>query len=273
MFGVIQAGMASATVFSLAAALCMVPAAAASLWGPFARDGRFWALAGAGAVGATSWAAVQARAGWETGFAEAIWVTVAGALLIFLLLAALLRHAWRLSPILLPYLVLLALLATIWSHAPPRPLIGQAPPAWIVLHIAASVITYVLLTLAAIAGMAVLLQERALRRKKRYRLTERLPSVADAERLELRLLLAAEAVLGVGILSGMATQYFSSGAILTFEHKTVLTIGAFLVIGALLVAHYRVGLRGRRAARVVLAGYLLVTLGYPGVKFVTDVLL
>ena len=120
---------------------------------------------------------------------------------------------------------------------------------------------------------AVLLQERALRRKQRHRLTERLPSVADAERLELRLLLAAEAVLGVGILTGMGTQYFSRGVVLTFDHKTVLTVIAFVVIGALLMAHYRVGLRGRRAARIALAGYLLVTLGYPGVKFVTDVLI
>lgn len=265
--------MASTTVFSIAAVLSMVPAAVASLWGPFARDGRFWALAGAGAVGATAWAAVQARAGWETGFAEAIWVTVAGVLVSFLVLAAVLRHAWRLSPILLPYVVLLAVLATIWNHAPAHPLIGQAPPAWIVLHIATSVVTYVLLTLAAIAGAAVLLQERALRTRQRYRLTERLPSVADAERLELGLLLAAEAVLGLGILTGMATQYFTRGVVLTFDHKSVLTIFAFIVIGALLVAHYRVGLRGRRAARIALAGYLLVTLGYPGVKFVTDVLL
>jgi ABC-type uncharacterized transport system permease subunit len=184
-----------------------------------------------------------------------------------------LRHAWRLAPILLPYLVLLALLATIWIHAPAKPLLGQAPPAWIVLHIAASVITYVLLTLAAIAGAAVVLQERALRHRRRHRLTERLPSVADAERLELGLLLAAEIVLGLGIMTGMGTQYFTRGVVLTFDHKTVLTLFAFLVIGLLLGAHYRVGLRGRRAARLVLTGYLLVTLGYPGVKFVTDVLL
>jgi len=119
----------------------------------------------------------------------------------------------------------------------------------------------------------VLVQEWALRHRRRYGLTERLPSVADAERLELALLLASEIVLGLGILTGMGTQYFISGALLAVDHKTVFIIIAFVVIGALLVAHYRIGLRGRRAARLVLVGYLLVTLGYPGVKFVTDVLL
>jgi len=265
--------MGSMHIFSLAAVLSMVPAAVASLWGPFARDIRFWTLVGAATVGATAWAAVQARSGWETSFGEAIWVTVAGVLLGFLLLSAVLRHAWRLSPILLPYLVLLALLATIWGQASAHPLVGQAPPAWIVFHIVASVVTYVLLTLAAIAGAAVLVQEWALRHRRRYGLTERLPSVADAERLELGLLVAAESVLGLGILTGMGTQYFTRGELLTFDHKTVLTIFAFVVIGVLLAAHYRVGLRGRRAARIVLVGYLLVSLGYPGVKFVTDVLL
>lgn len=265
--------MGHMTVLSFAAVLSMVPAAVAALWGPFARDIRFWMLAGVGAVGATAWAVVQARAGWETGFGEAIWVTVAGTLIGFMALAFLVRHAWRLAPILLPYLVLLALLATIWGHAPRQPLVGQVPPAWIVLHIVTSIVTYVLLTLAAIAGMAVLVQEWALRHRRRFALADRLPSVADAERLELGLLLASEIVLGLGILTGMGTQYFLRGALLTFDHKTVLTIVAFIVIGALLAAHYRVGLRGRRAARLVLVGYLLVTLGYPGVKFVTDVLL
>ena len=32
-------------------------------------------------------------------------------------------------------------------------------------------------------------------------------------------------------------------------------------------------IRGRRAARIVLLAYLLLTLAYPGVKFVTDVIL
>jgi ABC-type uncharacterized transport system permease subunit len=41
----------------------------------------------------------------------------------------------------------------------------------------------------------------------------------------------------------------------------------------LLILHHYSGLRGRRAARLVLLAYLLLTLAYPGVKFVTDILL
>jgi ABC-type uncharacterized transport system permease subunit len=46
-----------------------------------------------------------------------------------------------------------------------------------------------------------------------------------------------------------------------------------LVLLVLLWAHHRTGMRGRRAARGVLLAWLLLTLAYPGVKFVTDVLL
>jgi len=83
----------------------------------------------------------------------------------------------------------------------------------------------------------------------------------------------AELVLGAGIVTGMTLQYFTTGRLLAFDHKTVLTLLAFAVIGVLLVLQLRSGLRGRRAARLVLAAYLLLTLAYPGVKLVTDVLI
>jgi ABC-type uncharacterized transport system permease subunit len=57
------------------------------------------------------------------------------------------------------------------------------------------------------------------------------------------------------------------------DHKTVLSFAAFLAIAGLLWVHHRGGISGRRAARYVLFAYLLLTLAYPGVKFVSDVIL
>ena len=71
----------------------------------------------------------------------------------------------------------------------------------------------------------------------------------------------------------MATQLGESGVFIVFDHKTILTITAFLVIGGLLAGQALSGVRGRLAARMVLVAYLLLTLGYPGVKFVTDVIM
>ena len=80
-------------------------------------------------------------------------------------------------------------------------------------------------------------------------------------------------MLAIGLATGMALQYGETGKLLIIDHKTILTITAFVVIGGLLAAHFKTGLRGRQAARIVLLAYLLLTLGYPGVKFVTDVIM
>jgi ABC-type uncharacterized transport system permease subunit len=87
------------------------------------------------------------------------------------------------------------------------------------------------------------------------------------------LLVGAEIVLAIGLMTGAAALYRETGAFLAFDHKTVLTISGFVVIGGLLIAHFRSGVRGRAAARMVLLAYLLITLGYPGVKFVTQMMI
>ena len=104
-------------------------------------------------------------------------------------------------------------------------------------------------------------------------MTALLPSVADAETLQIQLLGASGIVLGLGLLTGGAAQYVENGDFLEFNHKTIFALSAFVVIVLLLAVHYRTGVRGRQAARFVLLAYLLVTLAYPGVKFVKDVIL
>lgn len=172
----------------------------------------------------------------------------------------------------MPYLAVLGVVASV-VRGEPRPMAGGAPAIWIDLHIIISVLTYALLTLAAVASLAVFLQERALKRKRPTRLSRMLPAVVEAERSADRLLLASGVVLGLGIVTGLATQYFESGTIWRIDHKTLLSLIAFGLICALLLGHRVCGVRGRVAARVVLVAYLLVTLAFPGVKFVTQILL
>jgi len=238
-----------------------------------ARDGLFWGALGLATVTALAWAAMQIEPHWSTGFATALWLTIAVTLLAFLLFALLAPQAWRLAGLLLPYLVLLAAIAVVWSQAPGQPVPPGESMAWLGIHVLLSVGTYVLLTLAAVSGAAVVLQERALKRRSPNRVSRALPPLADAETMEYRLLGASEVVLAAGIVTGMGAQYALDGSLFELNHKTILTLAAFVVIGALLLARSVWGMRGRRAARVVLIGYLLLTLAYPGVKFVTDVVL
>lgn len=258
---------------NIAALLSLLPITIAAWRGWAARDRLFWALVAVALAGPLGLIAVRFGASWSSGLSEALWVTVLAAVLLFAVLSAISAQAWRLAGLLFPYLILLGLIATVAHHAGDTARTSAVPGGWVILHILVSVITYGLLTLAAIAGLAVLLRERGMRLKRRDALSDMLPSVADSERLQVRLLVASEAVLGIDVLTGMGIQFLSSGRLLAFDHKTLLTLGGFVLIGVLLFIHYRTGLRGRWAARWFLVGYLLVTLGYPGVKFVQDVLL
>ncbi len=150
---------------------------------------------------------------------------------------------------------------------------GDAPVGWIYLHIAFSLATYAVLSLAAIAGVSTFLQDRALKNKKTTLLTRALPTLSAGETLELRLLGLTACILVIGLLTGMAVQYFDTGGLLVMNHKTILSLATFVIVVILLGVRWRTGLRGRKAARLVLLAYLLLTLAYPGVKFVTDVLI
>ena len=180
-----------------------------------------WAVA---VVGAALWVFVRQSVGWGTGLSTALWLTIFTCLLLYGCVCLLNEDAWRLSSLLLPYLLVLGLLATIWSQVPEKSLEGGAPIAWIGTHIFVSVATYGLVTLAAIAALAAALQHRALRSKKRDRLSSILPSVSSSERLLVHLLVTSEIILTMGLMTGMAALYFKSGLVMVFDHKSALAV-------------------------------------------------
>ena len=233
----------------------------------------YWVSLLLAVTGPTLWAYAIHVGGWRTGLAPALWLAISTTALLFAVMALLDPVIRRLTPLLIGYLALLGLLALAWQPAPERPMRAAVWPAWLQVHILVALIAYGLLTLAAVAGAGVVLQERALRRKRPTAFTRSLPAIADGERLQAALLIAVEAVLGLTLVSGVVLNREEGLTWLTADHKTVLSLLAFLVIGVLLVLHARFGLSGRRAARYGLLAYLLVTLAYPGVKFVTDVVI
>ncbi|CCG08582.1 cytochrome C assembly family protein [Pararhodospirillum photometricum] len=255
----------------------LLPAALMPLRHPPRRDGVFWLSLMLAAMGAMAVALVPAtlEGGWNTSFSNALWASIATALCLYGVMCVVKPAAWRLVPILLPYLMGLGLMANVWAgFETTRVLVASGtPPFWTMLHIAIALLTYGLLTNAAMAAVAGLIQERALKAKRPTDLTRRLPAAAEADDLTTLLLFGSEGVLALGLISGMGLQYVESGTFLVLDHKTTLSLLAFLVIGGLLYARYRWGVRGRLAARLLMLAYLLLTLAFPGIKFITDFLL
>lgn len=259
---------------SVIALTSILPAVAQAFREQAGRDSVFWASLAVALAGPLAWILVHNASAWQTDLASTLWVTIAVSLALFAVVALWFPQAWRLFPLLAGYMLLLGLGAVIWHDVPGEPL--RATPGergWVTVHVALGVVTYGLVTIAAVAAFAAFQQERSVKRKQPSALTRHLPSIADCERLQFGLLQTGWSVLGVGLLTGMALQWEESRQWLPLSHKVVLTLTAFTVIGLLLAAQRWAGVRGRLAARFVLLGYLLLTLGYPGVKFVSDVLI
>lgn len=266
--------MLDQTLLSLVALAALVPAAVTAPLRPQpAGDRLFWLLLALAVAGVGGHALLGLLGPWDSGLGLALWTSAAASLLLFAGLSLVTREGWRLAPLLLPYLLLLALLAALTAGQRGQVEVAGLPESWLLVHIGSAVGTYALATLAAVSGTAVFLQERRLKRKASGGLAARLPSVAEGERLQFRLLVAAEVVLGAGLLTGLALRHFAAEPALAVDHKTLLSVLAFLLIGVLLWLQAHGGLRGRRAGRLVLLAYLLLTLAYLGVKFVTDVLI
>ncbi len=261
------------TLLSVSALIGLIPAAFLPFRGGGQRGSLFWLLLGVAVAGPLLWVVLAFGTGWRTGLAPALWLTVTTILAFYGLIAIVSREGFRLSALLFPYLILLGLIATAALGQSGQPMEGDAPAGWVYLHIAFSLATYSVLTLAAIAAVSTFLQDRALKIKKATTLTRALPTLSAGEFLELRLLELTACILVIGLLTGMAVQYFDSGNLLAMNHKTILSLATFGIVVVLLGVRRRTGLRGRKAARVVLLAYLSLTLAYPGVKFVTDVLI
>ena len=112
-----------------------------------------------------------------------------------------------------------------------------------------------------------------LKNKQSNKITTLLPSINECNYIQTKLLIFAEAILICGFVSGLSLQYFSTGTILIIDHKTIFTILAMVVIAIILFLQERSGVRGKIAVRFIMLAYLLLTLAYPGVKFVAQIVI
>jgi ABC-type uncharacterized transport system permease subunit len=237
------------------------------------KDAIFWSVLITALCGVFLWVYVKQSTGWHTGLSIALWQTILACLIIYFIMCNITDEAWRLNSILFPHLLLIGLLAIIWDQVPSEPFLANIHIAWIGTHILVSVGTYGLLTIAALAALAAMLQGRALKTKTRTKFASQLPSVKASEKIFVNSLIVCAIVLTIGIITGIASHYISSGKFIAFDHKTVLTFIVLLIVMSIIFIHFNTGIRGRIATRFVLSAYLLLSLGYPGVKFVKDVLI
>lgn len=133
------------------------------------------------------------------------------------------------------------------------------------LHVFLSVLSAVLLTLAAFQSVLLAFQERWLHRPGWESLVNRLPPLQTMERRLFRLIGTGFLTLSLALLSGL--WFIEDWLAQHLVNKTLLSVSAWLIFGVLLWGRQNYGWRGRAATRWVLAGYATLVLAYFGSKY------
>ncbi len=142
------------------------------------------------------------------------------------------------------------------------------------LHLVFGMLAYSLFTVAMLHALLIAKVERRLHGTPGMSgPLAQLPPLLTLERLVFMLIGAAFAVLTATLFFGIVYSEAFIGRAMRFEHKTVFIILSWVVFGLLLIGRWRYGWRGRTALRWTLAGFVLLMLGYPGSRFVLEVLL
>ena len=101
----------------------------------------------------------------------------------------------------------------------------------------------------------------------------RLPPMLAMERLLVRVLVLGFVLLSGLILTGMFFGEAVWGMALKWNHKTLFTVLAWMVIAVLLLGRKMRGWRGLLLVRSTIIGFVLLFLAYVGTHLVMDVIL
>ncbi len=141
----------------------------------------------------------------------------------------------------------------------------------IMIHVAASILAYAILTLAALQAALVAVQDHQLRHRHTGGIVRLLPPLQLMETILFELLGAGVLLLTLAIGSGLlfVEDLFAQHLV----HKTVLTIVAWVLFSMLLWGHYQLGWRSQTAVRLTLAGFATLMLAFFGSKLVLELII
>jgi len=191
------------------------------------------------------------------------WGTWAGSLNLFVWMCVGVYLIWGcrapfrlLGLVVMPLAALLLVLA--WAAGgvgePARSEFGDV---FLAFHVGLILAAFAGFTLAAALAALYLVQERRLKRRAPGVLRLRFPSLETLDALTVRTVAVALPALTIGIGIGLARLQSEGGG---FDAIMGLTLLAWVVYAGFLVLRWEVGWRGRRAAYLALAGFLLVVL-------------
>ena len=213
------------------------------------------------------WDAIFSHAALNLGFFNALALT-SWTVVTLLLVSALTKPVENLALILLPVAALTLGLEARYGEVA---FMGHTHSWALKVHVLLSMLSYSLLTLAAVQAILLAVQDHHLRNRNPGGFVRGLPPLQTMESLLFEMIGAGFVLLTLALLSGFAflEDMFAQHLV----HKTVLSCLGWLVFGGLLLGRFRYGWRGRTAIIWTLSGFVLLILAYFGSKAVLQLIL
>ena len=159
------------------------------------------------------------------------------------------------------------------------PLAAEGSSLALRVHLAVSVLSYSLFTIAALHGVLMTSIDRYLHQPARGPLRSigpllsQMPSLLSLESLLFRQLAAGFLLLTGTLVSGIVFSEELFGRPLRFNHMTLFGILSWGIFAVLLIGRYAFGWRGKIALRWLSVGLFMLLLAYIGTRFVFEVVL
>lgn len=142
--------------------------------------------------------------------------------------------------------------------------------AWFPFHLAFAILADALFSVAGVASIAYLVQERLLRKKRIGVMFRNLPPLDVLDEIIHRLIVVGWLLMTIGMIAGALYAKQQWGAYWSWDPRQSWSLLTWLLFAAILHARLTAGWRGRRAAYLTLLAVLLVLLAIPALGVLTS---
>ncbi len=129
---------------------------------------------------------------------------------------------------------------------------------WRTFHVGTLIVGIAAFAVAFLVGILYLIQERAIKDKKRGFFFRRLPSLKLLDSMGYSCLVAGFPMLTFGLITGVIYAQMVHGRFWSWDPKEIFAGITWLVFAALLHERLAVGWQGRRAAIMTIVGFVIL---------------
>lgn len=187
---------------------------------------------------------------------------VAWGVAIAYLLSSLRRPQAAYGVFMLPLVLVLIAIASLFRHAEPFPR-GQAQYVWGMVHGLALMLGSVVVMLGFIAGLMYLVQSSRLKRKLPPQRGLKLPSLEWLQQATRRTLLFSSGLLAAGLLAGVVLNLLQRQGGMPWTDPVIWTSGilfVWLLVLLVFESVHKPAVQGRKVAYLTLASFVFLTL-------------